>query len=309
MRLRLFLLFALTLPVLAQQTGLPFLEIGTSAAEMATGSAGVADISGAHASYWNPAGLAAGSNDASLTYDSWIGGVELVTVAARFGIGSGGLGLSVTSSSAGGIEARNAAGPPSGEFDATYLSVSAAYALQVGPVRAGASVKYLSEQLFLESATGVGFDAGFQADVLNDRLLVGASVQHLGEMEELGLEASALPTTIRAGVTLRPFDIITEDDFVEYGESEPKQEAVLRTTVRFDVSHQTEAERTRLHAGLEGELFDMIALRAGYITNHDTRSATFGLGFAIDAFGFDFAYLPFDAGFSSAQVLTLRYGW
>ncbi len=297
-----FLTLVFVLPAQAQETGLNFLRIGTNASASAMGDAQVASSRDAFSTYWNPAGLAVTSlNSADVSHRIWIGDLRTYDMAARFQLGrKAGVGLAVTATDSGDLEAREMPGEPEGFFTAQFISVGLSYGRRIGPLRAGVTVKYLSEQIFENEATGYAFDAGVQLGVLRDLVRFGAALQNLGKMSKLEREATELPRTLRAGVALFPFHIIAEDDGT----------ALLDVTLATEISHLFPGEITRLHAGVGLTVLDLLVARLGFITNDELRDLTFGLGLHSETLFFDYAYLPFEGGFEGpGHVLTLSYAW
>ena len=293
---------ALALPAQAQETGLDFLRIGINASASAMGDAQVAASRDAFSTYWNPAGLAAATaNMAAVSHRIWIGDVRMYDVAARFRAGGkGALGLAVTATDSGDLEAREAPGEPDGTFSAQFISVGGSYARRIGPLRAGVTAKYLRERIFDDEATGYAFDAGLQLDLARGFLMFGAALQNLGEMSKLDLEATEVPTTLRVGAAVFPFHILAADDGTR----------LLDLSVAAEVSHLFPDALTRLHAGASVKVLDLIAVRAGFITTDELRDVTFGLGLHYATLFFDYAYLPFEGGFEGpGHILTLTYAW
>jgi len=289
------------LPAGAQESGLSFLRIGTDAAAIALGDAHVAHSRDAFATYWNPAGLAAGTeNTTALSHHVWVGDVRTYAFASRFRAGAkGGLGLFVTATGSGDLEAREGPGDPAGFFDAQFVSTGAAYGRAFGPVRLGVTAKYLSERIFSQSASGYAFDFGVQADVLKGGLQLGAALQNVGEMNELNAASTKLPRTLRVGAAVYPFNILAEDGA-----------DLFNLMVVAEVSHNFAGDRTQVHVGLAGEAFEMLQIRVGYLSNDALRDISFGAGLRFSNLHFDYALLPFSSGFGGAgHVLTLAYGW
>ncbi len=287
---------------LGQESGLTFLRIGTNAAAGAMGDAQVSNSRDAFSTYWNPAGLAAEqSNSAALSHHIWVAQTRTYSLAARFRSGNrGGVGLFLTALDSGDLEARENPGSPAGVFDAQFVSVGASYGRSFGPVGIGATVKYLSERIFTNSATGYAFDFGFQADFLGEGLKIGAAIQNLGEMSTLNSVASELPETMRAGISLYPFRVLAMADGT----------VLLNAFITGEVSHIIPSETTRYHLGLAAEVIELVTVRAGYITNDALRGITFGGGLGSNGFLFDYAFIPFDNGFGGpGHVLSLLYLW
>ncbi len=286
----------------AQDSGLSFLRIGTSAAAIALGDGYVALSRDAFSTYWNPAGLAVpGTNMLALSHHIWVSDVRTYAVSTRFGVGqTGGLGFFVTATGSGDLEARERPGPSEGTFDAQFVSAGAAYGRRFGPFRVGLTLKYLSERIFTSSATGYGLDVGAQLDLFGDRIQLGAALQNLGEMGKLNAEATKLPRTLRLGGALFPFRILNADDGT----------TLLSAFVTTEVSRNIPDETTRVHLGFAAEVLETIIARVGYITNDELRDLTFGAGLLYGGFRFDYALLPFSEGFGgTGHVLTLNYGW
>lgn len=286
----------------AQEGGLAFLRIPPDAAAMGMGDAGVAHTRNAFATYWNPAGLAAApTNQAGLSYQSWVANVTTYTLATRFRAGQqGGLGLFVTASGVTNLEFRDRPGEPQGTFDAQNVAAGLAYGRTFGPLRAGVTGKFLREEIFTDRATGYAFDFGLQTSLLHDDLHVGAALQNLGEMNALASESTRLPRTLRGGVSVSPFRIRSHDD----------DETVLRALLLAEVSHNLTDEQTQYHFGTAAQVFDVLILRAGYLTHDELRDVSLGLGLRSGILAFDYALLPFSEGFGGpGHVFTLHYGW
>lgn len=285
-----------------QDSGLAFLRVGVDATSLARGDAGVAAEHGAYATYWNPAGLAAtGRNELAISHHIWIADVRTYVAASKFRIGQKtGVGLFVTATGAGDIEAREGPGEPDGLFDAQFVSAGAAIGRAFGPVRAGVTIKYLSERIFVSSADGYAFDFGLQTTLLNGGLLLGASFQNVGKMQRLNAEATKLPTSIRVGAEVFPFRILAQYDGTP----------LLNTSLIVDISHSTVTELTQFHVGLSGEVLDTITARVGYISDDELRDFSTGIGLAIANLTFDYAVLPFEEGFGGpAHILSLGYSY
>jgi len=276
------------------------LKIEPSAEALAVGSALTATSRDAFSTFINPAGLGGGGmNGAALTYNAWTADAQLFSFAGRFKMGSkGGLGVALSSSTSGGIETRTQPGPASSTVSVTYLSAGAGYGHQIGPVRLGLTAKYVLEQLFEYQANGFALDFGTQIDVIDDRIWIGAAVQNLGKMEALNVQQTELPATYRVGMTLQPLTVQMADDG-----SEP-----LKLVVSADLVYRSDEERTFVQLGAWVNALDFLWLRAGYLVDNELRDISFGLGMAYEDFRFDYAFVPFTAGFgSSGQIVTLQY--
>jgi hypothetical protein len=287
--------------VQAQDSGLPFLEIGVNAEAAGMGDVHVTANSTAFASFWNPAGLAgqAGSS-ASLAHHIWIADDRSYALATRIGRGTtGGIGLFVLANTIDDIEQRDVPGPATGSFSAQYLTSGIGYGRVIGPVRVGLNAKYISERILEVSARGYALDAGFQADLLQDQVIIGAAVTNLGSINELSTVETTLPTTLRGGVTIFPFRMIMEDNT-----------RMVNSLLTVEVSYNEPSASTRFHIGAGAEVVEMVTLRAGYITNDELRGFSAGLGLSINEFQFDYAMVPFENGFGGpGHIMSLTYFW
>ncbi len=296
-----FLLALLPLSASAQ-AGLAFLRIGSNASAAAMGDAQTASTRDAFSTYWNPAGLGGSAgNSAAFSHHIWIGSTRTYSAAGRFQAGEqGGFGAFVTAMDSGDLEAREGPGDPDGFFNAQFVSVGGSYGLAVGSVRLGATAKFLSERIFASSAEGYAFDFGAQADLFDGGLRFGAALQHIGKMNTLSAEATELPATVRAGVAVYPFRVVTMTD----------NAVLLNAYFTGEVSHVLPTETTRIHVGAAVQVEDLVIIRAGYITNDELRGPTVGGGLGTSGLLFDYAFVPFDGGFGGAgHVLSLLYAW
>jgi len=286
----------------AQETGLDFLRIGVSAAANAMGDAHTAVTRDAFSTFTNPAGLvAATTNMATLSYHEWVGGLSTYHVASRFSMGSrGALGIAVLATDSGDLEARDQPGEPTGTFGAQYISAGLGYGRQVGPLRLGATVKYLRESIQDVYASGYAVDAGVQMDLADRSIILGAALQNTGAMSRLEREATPLPQTLRAGMALYPLQVLAMADNTR----------LLDVMVVGEISHLFPSNITRIHAGMAATVLEMLIVRAGYLSQDDLRNFTFGLGLDYAPFIIDYAFVPFESGFEGpGHVLTLLYLW
>jgi len=279
------------------------LQVGVGAAAMGAGGTFVAYGDGPHSLYWNPAGLATGSeNEASVSYMSWIAGANIFSLSSRLNGGSNGAwGFGVQTVSLGTLDARDEPGEPLGTFGADFNIVSAAYAHKIGSVNIGITAKYLSERLFEERADGYAIDLGTQAKFLEERLSAGVSIHNLGSIENFGFNNTELPRILRAGAHAKIFTVFGAED----------KSPVATTYLVAELEYlQNQDSASRSHFALIVDAFDAIEGRIGYVTNNEANAYSFGLGFYYTDFKFDFAYLPFKLGVGSAgQVVSISYAW
>lgn len=289
-------------PASAQDSGLSFLRFGVDAAGMARGDVGVASEDGAFSTYWNPAGISApGPNEVAVSHHVWIADIRTYVASSKFRLGAKtGVGLYITATGAGDLEAREEPGEALGFFDAQFVNAGIALGRIVGPIRVGITAKYLSERIFVNSANGYAFDFGVQTSLFDGGVLLGAAFQNVGKMERLNAERTELPQILRVGSEIFPFKILAENDGT----------ALLNTSLIVEVSHNSISESTQIHVGFAGEVLDTVIARVGYISNDALRDYSVGIGLAIAELSFDYALLPFEEGFGGpAHIISLSYSY
>lgn len=303
MRKKLFFCFALsscTITPLFAQSGVAFLTVAPDAASSGVAGSKTSYSTGAFATYWNPAGLGAGTGqELAVGYHIWTEDVRTYVGAARFNMGkNGGLGLALTAAGVTGLAYREAPGEALGTFGAQFGSLQAAYGLSLGKhLRAGLGGKLINERLDTYSARGVALDAGLQAEFANGDLQAGLALRNWGKMNALDAEATELPTTLQGGIMLQPFKVIGLKD----------NATLLKTALSIEAAHLFPNEKSHVLIGLSSQVLDVLTVRAGYKSNDELRRFTFGAGFESGKLKFDYAYLPYPAGFNDAHILTLRY--
>lgn len=192
---------------------------------------------------------------------------------------------------------RDASGAEGGSFEVSQGVLGATYAYKGPGWRAGASVKSLSETIGPKSAGGLTYDFGLQADFAQERVILGALVQNLGSVPDLGGPSVEAPTVIRGGTGLRfKGDVSTVDLLVDYR----FRPASGRNGVALGVEY---SERY-----LDGRL----GLRAGYDLSQSEQGTIAGLGvgagLGIGAVGLDYAWTPHgDLGSQHRIALTLLW--
>lgn len=289
------------LPVKAQDTGLSLMRIGVNARAGALGDAQVAATRNAFSTYWNPAGLADTDNALGASHRIWVGNLRAFDVAARLPAGTrGAWGLALTATDSGSLEARESPGDPDGTFSAQFLSLGASYARVISILRVGVSAKLLRERIYNTRASGYAFDAGLQVDVVKDLATLGVAYRNAGRMSVLEQQRTPLPRLVQAGVAVHPFQIVAGSDGTR----------MLDLMASIEMSHLFASSLTRLHAGLSVTIMELVDLRGGYVTRDELRDFTFGLGLRFTSIIMDYAFIPFEEGFSDpGHVLSLLYAW
>ncbi len=146
-------------------TAAPFLTIGVGSRPQAMGGAFVSMADDAHALFWNPAGLARmPRSEVLMVHSTWLADMSFDFVGACFVLGRAGtLGASATLLSVGEMEITTEL-----EQEGTgryFDSYDVAGALSYGYMfydrfSIGATLKYVHQQIWNESASGIAFDVG-----------------------------------------------------------------------------------------------------------------------------------------------------
>jgi hypothetical protein len=269
----------------AQRSGFVLLREGIGARAAAMGEAYTAVAGDQTAAYWNPANVAAlEQKDFVLAYQRSFQGITQTYGGWAYGNGRRGLALSLAMHSAGGIEART--GPsaePLGTFGLTEAVAGLSYAQGVGDRwLVGASLRALHESLGSDRASGIGADFGVLFRPGVGGVTLGAAYRNVGRTDLLDEERIPLPRTFRLG------GAYVRD----------------RVTVSLDLRFPEHGARG-LNTGVEYAFREVLSLRSGYISGHDTRSLSFGLGLRHRNRRIDYAYVPSSMGLEGAHRLML----
>ena len=297
---KLFLILFITVPVLLAQTagnsGDAFLKGGFGARNIAMGDLGVTGINDLTALNYNPALLSGYSApQIMLTYNKSIQDVSTQLVGASFSIFGLPFAVGVNNTSVAGIEVRNSAtDEPLSTFDAHYLFTSLSTGFNVaGNFSAGATVKYIYENLFSDEADGFAFDFGLSYKGIIDGLEFGVSLKNIGTLSELRNKATILPTDLRIGAAYSFPAKSIKTDFSFIG----------------GVQKYLETDDTHIHIGGEAFYNNIIAIRIGYMTDYDSKGLTTGLGLFWKGINFDYAFTPYSYGLGSAHTISLMYSF
>lgn len=309
----LLLMSSFVIQAFAQTTpSLEFLTIGSSTKQLALGEATTAiPIDGLNALV-NPATISGiQTNMFSANYTTWgVLDTKISSFSAVLKEGNHSLSFSLLSNTTDGIAIRSnsAAGYSEGSID--YMAISTAYAYGFKYISLGVSASYVNEQYVINSASGYALGFGAYSSLFRDRIRLGASVNHVGEMSKLNTRASKLPTQARIGLDADVLSISIPGDY-----SFP---LLVSTTVDYTYFLQTLdlslsdnniiQNEQALFVGLRLFAADLISLNGGYrLLSESNRSWSAGIGIYKGDFKFDFAFIPFDTGFNTAYSIGIRY--
>jgi len=295
-------------------TAAPFLEIGVGARAIGMGGAFVATANDVSAMYWNPAGLAGLKTvQAIFVHTDWLVDITfdyagMVFPLSRFGT----LGLNLTALNMGEMKVRTIDHPEgTGEyFDARDMALGLAYGIKLtNRFALGFNVKYISQTIWKEHASGFALDIGTLYETPWKGLRIGAALSNFGADMKMdgndllvyydvdpyqlgnndrifaGLETDAwpLPLNFQLGVA---YDAWQSD--------------LQRLTFEVDALHPIDNTES-MNLGLEYELQKKFFIRAGYrnlFLKDSEEGFTLGGGIHLPLMGnikggFDYAFADF----------------
>ncbi len=282
-------------------TCLNFLKIGVGARAIGMGEAFVAVSDDASAFYWNPSGLSQLERGEILgMYVNWPGGMDFGFASGALPVRKSGVfGISVVSLSRNDIPGYDDGGTVTGNVGVSDTAVTLTYAHKLTLNRekgrtfhAGASVKYIGEQLSNNTAIVYAVDAGVLFNFSRDRFNIGFSAQNIGGKQQYLSTAYPLPSNYRLGFASR----VLGDD--------------LLVAVDFNLPNDN---RIFMNAGFEFRINNLFALRAGYkfkpVNDDLDEGLRCGLGFLSEIVDVDYSYAPYGyLGDAHRFSLSYRFG-
>jgi len=295
----------LLLPILA--LGQDFAKVGTVGAQFLKISIGArgAGMGGAFegvandvsSMFYNPSGLVyVQGTSVFVSHTAWMAdmGFEALGIAKNIpdfgvvGIGMGYLG-------SGDIERTTVENPDGGignfSTEHWFASVSVARRL-TDKFSVGGNVKFIRERLDDESSNAWATDLGVHYMTGFKSLRLAMSVRNFGPEIQLSgtyydldngqpLSTSSeylpyhFPLTFKIGMAMELYE---DTDY--------------RVTGAVDVEHPND-NLERLRGGVEGVIWQKLALRTGYAYNHDSESLAFGAGFLWNNMTVDYSYTDY----------------
>jgi len=276
-------------------TGAQFLKLGAGARAVAMGEAFVAVSDDINAMTYNPAGLSSITNrQLSFLHTEWLQSIRYENIAYCQPCLGGVLGGSATVLWIDDIERRTSdTVNPDGYAPARDVSASVVYAKSLSSnLSAGATFKFIYQQLDDISAYGGAFDLGLKFKLYKD-LMMGVSLQNLGLESAFISEQYPLPMNFKIGIANKfPINLTLASDF-NYG---------LIDNVYI------------VSAGMEWALHPMFSLRGGYKYNSATFSLgalsglSVGAGFNINFLTIDYSFVPYgELGMTNRISLIAKF--
>ncbi|HID95388.1 MAG TPA: PorV/PorQ family protein [Candidatus Latescibacteria bacterium] len=274
----------------AGTTGMAFLKIGVGARAVAMAGAYTAVAGDQTTSYWNPAGLAKiKGRDVSLMHTQWLQGIRYEYGGLATGNGRRAFSISLAFNSAGELERRT--GPtrqPLGTFNVydVMLGLSSAWSVS-NNFDIGITGKFLYEKIYIESASGVAFDAGLLYQTPVTGLNLGLSVRNLGRTNRMREERIKLPKELNLGAS--------------YKFSDPFGDILVCLDLRVPDDYWKS-----IQAGIEYSFLDLFSLRVGYQTGYQERNISAGLGIRFAGWRIDYAWVPYYLDLGDTHRFSLR---
>ena len=268
--------------------GLALMKVEAGARAAGMGGAFVSIGGDPYSSFYNPAGSASARQfSGSFGHTAYWENIRLET-----GYFSSPLSRSVSIhggirwANLGDLEIRT--GPsttPDALSDANDVSFKTGLSYQVDDkIFAGFSLGWYMEKI--EAYRGTAFNLDFGALVIpNDEVTFGVSITNLGKKMNLtkeGAETSrdiTLPTTYRVGISYK------------YRKYLGAADAVIVDN------------KAHIHLGVESPTYHMIALRAGYMFNYDTKNFTAGTSITWRNMAFEYAFVPYTSNLGTTHLL------
>lgn len=272
-------------------TGLSFLKLGVGARSIAMGEAYTAMTTDHSSLFYNPASLRFATNhELQLMHKEWIAETSSEYLGASVLGENFSYGFSALNTSVGEIEVRTKPGPAEGTFSAQNfaLGLTVSFSLDA-QIAVGLTGKILYEKIFIDEASGYGFDIGGSYRY-SDHLMFGASVLNIGSMNPLRSQSTELPTIIRMGAAYNYSEI---DDIALVGAA--------------DVVKPLNDNYMHINAGVEATYDQLLSIRAGYKTGYSNTSLSTGFGILYGIMKFDYAFVPFSEGFNSTHTFSFSF--
>ncbi len=273
------------------QSGMQFLKIGVDAEMVGKGEAGISDVKGASAMFWNPAGLAELENhEFMFSHNAWIADISMNAAAVAIDLQNlGVLGLNILWMDYGDLLKTSVASTieesvqygyiDEGKFSPTDLAFGLAYSKKVSSQFSfGGQIRYLYENYGSNktiSVTGaetntdnilsaVSFDFGTLYYPGIESLALSMTVQHFSTDLKYEQEAFSTPLTFKIGVSMNLLDFYDN-------------QSQSRLTLAIDAIHPRDYTE-RINIGMEYDYLGLFRIRGGYRMNYDEGNFTAGAG-------------------------------
>lgn len=262
------------------------LRIPVGTRTSALGGASIADVQGAEAAFWNPAGIAMSEHgEAYVSHLRYIADMKLNYVSLLYRTDeSGTLGLSVKVLDVGDIIVTDENNPEgTGQVTApTFTVIGLTYARRfTDRVAFGGTIQLVNESVLQETSSGLAFDLGFQYALNWHAMRLAAVLKNWGPQmhyDGADLESFFIPNGSRPDANPRSFKAISADFEM------PAQAQIGMTGNLYSKEgHRVSAaasfvsnnfSKDEYHGGLEYNYDNTLFLRAGYSFSNAKEAST-----------------------------------
>ena len=158
----------------AQRSGVALLDVAPNPFALSLSEAGSAWGQGGSNSFGNPSLLVSSERSSiEIGYTNWIADTKNIFGSFHKKLDNRAFAISFYSAGLQDLEQRDEPGPTNGLFSVQYLSISAAYAQSFKWFNAGASVHYISEEIYPYRSNGYAFNIGLSRSFAKDRIQIG----------------------------------------------------------------------------------------------------------------------------------------
>jgi long-subunit fatty acid transport protein len=287
-------------------SGAQFLKIPVGPRAIGMGGAFVSSANDASALFWNPAGIVAvKSNELFASYTAWWGGINVnhaAFVSTSEDVGSFGVSMSLLTMGDMDVTTELQPDGTGQKFGAQDLMIGATYARKLTQdFSVGVSLKFVNQQIWNESSTGLAFDVGTQYRIGIGDLTIGMSMTNFGadmkyDGEDLRVKYdndSQVPNNRLSPASLATADYPLPLHFQVGVSMTVVNTDGLKMLVAADAAHPND-NRERVNVGTELTVLDQFFIRGGYRFGYDTETGTFGAGALAPVGGstvaFDYSY-------------------
>jgi hypothetical protein len=278
------------------QSGMAFLKLGVSGRGTGMADAGSAIVSGAAATYYNPAGLIPGETTPAASqlmfmHREWIQDTRMEFLAASISLGDdNALGAAINSTTVSDIEIRTRPGPADGTFSSREFSLGLSFSHRFSPeLRIGVTGKFLYQKIFVDEGSGYAADLGAIWKSPVDSLTFGAALCNLGSMGVLRSERTTLPSLLRIGPAY----------------TLPLALDQMEATLAADFVRIFPEQRNYFNTGAELKFNRFVAARGGYQFGSEGRGLTFGVGISYGILVLDYAFAKISSDLGDAHTISL----
>lgn len=293
-------------------SGANFLQIQVGAKASGMAGAVVGNIQDASSVFWNPAGLVkVNFVQTHFSHMKWFDLFDFNAASLAYNAeGYGVLALSMIVFSTDGIEITTEEQPNgTGRFyDAQDLALGLSFARYLTDrFSFGATVKYVSQKIWNESANGIAFDVGTQYQLDFQNLVIAMSMSNFGsdlkfdgpDLNITHLRNQNFPISRLTPARLQTSDYPLPLNFQVGIGFDIYQDEFIKARGGIDAVHPNDNSE-RLNFGAEISFFDRLYLLGGYKYNYSDEKYTFGAGASVP---FSATVIRFNYAFSFYDIL------